>query len=1004
MASLAKISRPRLPAIVPRVRLFARLDAAPAAIWIAGPPGAGKTTLAASYVAARMRRCLWFQLDSGDADPATFFYYLAQASRRAAPGFRRPLPLFTAQYHGGLQTFARRFFRELWGRLDVPFAVVLDGLHEVPPGCELPDLLCEALVELPEGARTLLLAREAPPPALARLRANGALEVIDAEDLQLASDEVAALARLRGAAEEDGRIEGIRARTKGWAAGVVLMLAGRSRGNGRGTAETPSAVFDYFAGEVFDRADAVTRQVLLEAALLPNIPASSAESLTGVAAATDILADLARRGYFTSRSDDAEPTYAFHPLFREFLLARGASALTPERRRRVRVRAAALLDARGLVDDAVGLLSASEDALELADLVVRHAPELFRTGRGRTLASWIGRIPEPVRERRPWLLFWQGLSAMEGDVSAARAHLERAYAAFVEAADATGQYRAWAAVLEAYFFEWHDFAPLDRWIAEFDELRRRHPEFPDDATAELVSIAFAEALMYRQPASPARARSMDHVREVALESSDPAVRARAARVLVLQDQWWGEQGRDAVIAVVRADLLNPGVEPFTRIIGLALVGLNAWLAARPTDALAALDGALGLSRETGVHVWDFMIHAVAASAACAAGDLALAERHAAAMRASSVPGRRMSACIFRHVAAAIALRRSDGRGAREHGEVAIMLAERAGVPLYQCSGRIIAGVGWMLDGALERARARLGEAERLARELESPFLELCCLVPRAVWALREGDAHGPELVTRALACARAHGTVTEPWVSPEILAELCAAAIERGLDPDEARVLVRSGALPAPQGVELLEGWPWPVRVRTLGAFEVALHGEPVRFRSKVQRRPLDLLKALVALGGHQVSEGRLAEALWPDADGDSGVHALQTTLYRLRRLVGADVVTAQERALTLDPKRCFVDALVVVRLVERASGRLERGALDEALALTERAVALYRGSFLPGDDVLPCVITARGQLRRRLERHLGALRARVAGDSRAESLTRGVSACDPGFGGARPA
>jgi ATP/maltotriose-dependent transcriptional regulator MalT len=45
-------------------------------IWIAGPAGCGKTTLVSSYLEARGIPCLWDQIDQGDADPATFFYYL----------------------------------------------------------------------------------------------------------------------------------------------------------------------------------------------------------------------------------------------------------------------------------------------------------------------------------------------------------------------------------------------------------------------------------------------------------------------------------------------------------------------------------------------------------------------------------------------------------------------------------------------------------------------------------------------------------------------------------------------------------------------------------------------------------------------------------------------------------------------------------------------------------------------------------------------------------------
>jgi ATP/maltotriose-dependent transcriptional regulator MalT len=73
--TLAKLTRPRLHGAIARERLFARLDEARAgrpAICVVGPPGAGKTTLVASWLDGRGFPGIWYQIDPGDADLATF--------------------------------------------------------------------------------------------------------------------------------------------------------------------------------------------------------------------------------------------------------------------------------------------------------------------------------------------------------------------------------------------------------------------------------------------------------------------------------------------------------------------------------------------------------------------------------------------------------------------------------------------------------------------------------------------------------------------------------------------------------------------------------------------------------------------------------------------------------------------------------------------------------------------------------------------------------------------
>jgi len=99
------------------------------------------------------------------------------------------------------------------------------------------------------------------------------------------------------------------------------------------------------------------------------------------------------------------------------------------------------------------------------------------------------------------------------------------------------------------------------------------------------------------------------------------------------------------------------------------------------------------------------------------------------------------------------------------------------------------------------------------------------------------------------------------------------------------------------------------------------------------------MLKALIAAGSGGIGEDKLSDWLWPEANGDTARQSFDTTLHRLRQLLGSEgIVTLREGCLALDPYRCWVDAHACEQLLE--SG--------DAVAL---AMSLYQGEFLEGLD-----------------------------------------------------
>jgi LuxR family maltose regulon positive regulatory protein len=119
-----------------------------------------------------------------------------------------------------------------------------------------------------------------------------------------------------------------------------------------------------------------------------------------------------------------------------------------------------------------------------------------------------------------------------------------------------------------------------------------------------------------------------------------------------------------------------------------------------------------------------------------------------------------------------------------------------------------------------------------------------------------------------------------------VLYALLRDALAWGLEPDYVCEVIRRYRLRP--SAEETEHWPWPVRIFTLGRFEIRIDDVPLRFEGKTPRKPLGLLKAIVALGGSDVPLSRLVDLLWRDEEGDAGSKALGVALLRLRKLLGS--------------------------------------------------------------------------------------------------------------------
>ncbi|MDY7077808.1 MAG: BTAD domain-containing putative transcriptional regulator [Chloroflexota bacterium] len=935
---------------------------------ISAPAGYGKTSALVDFAQHSHVPVCWYTADERDRDLGAFIAYLVGAIGERFPDFGDQTRAVLDSSAGDLFRDPTSIVGEMVNEmLDVntSFIVVVDNYEALEGAFGIRTFVHRLLQVLPPNCHLMLGSRVLPDVPVTRLVAKRQLVGLTARDLRFTPWEIQELLQASHIEVSKTQAETIVTNSEGWITGI-LLLADTLREEAKATmlnAEKATVeTYNYLAGEVLSRQPPDVQRFLHTSAMLREMSPRLCREALRIKNPHALLTEVERRNLFITRfGKGGVAIYRYHNLFRDFL-QKQLHQRDPARYTELHQRAAKWFEQENDVEEAVYHYLAAEIYPNATALMERVAMEWFWRGQVETLLRWAESLPEETKSQAPRLLLYQSKALTDRyDYEGARQALSHAEAGLVTRRDTTN-------LTEVH----NQYATLRLFEGRYeDAISEAHTALEMLGQEKIRARAEAQRLIGTAYVKLGRlaegATQLQDALKLFRQVGSPYDVVNLLQDLTLA---FASQGRFDAAAGCLNEALSIGrrLGSSAQLAGvLNNLGALHYVRGEYREALALYEEGLAAARRGG----DLRSQAnISEGMASIYRDVGAYQRAESLYNAAWKIARESRPGMAIPILAAWAdMYRWQGDHARTLDLLgqAYQLAEEKGLD-FEARGLLPASEGITLveNGEIEEGLRLLSEAahfleqRQAKRELARTRFSLA-----KAHLLAGNESRAVTELRQAVNLADDIGTDQFAVVEGQHAEALLRLGITKGITAcrtitEGIRRLKAFGEEPVPGRDRTDAGGEIGKKKDAVGHLEIHAFGEGRVTRdghlvsSSAWRTAIvkELFFYILLYG--PLERDTIGVVFWPDASTKKMADSFHTTLYRMRRAVGADAVVTEGGRYRLGDVDYWFDAEAFEALTERA--RLLPPQDWQAENLWRRAVALYRGDFLPEVERVWCV------------------------------------------------